>query len=336
MTVYRIAERGYNVFMDRIKVRFGPAGGGPEFYQSGCKKCFETPKWLNNLGLSAYEYQANRGVRINQSDAQRLKQEAESYDIKCSIHAPYFINLVSDDYSKLENSECYILDSMRAAKWIGADKVVFHVGWYGKEISRSDALECVSSALERILEKARQRDLNDILLAPETAGKVTQFGNLSEILKLCGRFPENVVPAVDFGHLHARTLAENKTNDKREQINVNQLGFGFVDDNLPKLKIFQGLIDKESYEDIFNQLEQVLSKKVLEKLHIHFSIVEYCKGGERRHHTLEQEQEIGPRFQPLAEIIAERKLTPTIICESKDKMASDAIILQKRLLTFIK
>lgn len=322
--------------MNEIKTRFGPAGGGPEFYQAGCKKCFETPKWLRSLGLSAYEYQANRGVRINQLDAQRLKQEAEHYDIKCSIHAPYYINLVSDDYDKLENSKGYILDSMRAAKWIGADKVVFHTGWYGKGTNKKDIediLEHVSLAIKQILEKACQKDLSGILLAPETAGKITQFGNLNEILELCKRFPENVVPAIDFGHLHARTLAENKVDDKgKKQTNINQLGFGFADNNLSEPKIFQGLIDKESYEKIFYQLEQALGKEALKKLHIHFSIVECCKGGERKHHTLEQEQEIGPRFQPLAEIITERGLTPTIICESKDKMASDAIILQKRLL----
>ena len=321
--------------MSKIKVRFGPAGGGPEFYQVGCKKCFETPKWLNSLGLTAYEYQANRGVRINQSDAQQLKQESERYDVKCSIHAPYYINLINNDYDKLENSKGYILDSMQAAKWMGADKVVFHTGWYGKELSRKNIVERVNLAIEQILEKAKQRNLGDILLAPETAGKTTQFGNLNEILELCKRFPKNVVPAIDFGHLHARGLAESQSDIKsRGRINVDQLGL-FIDNDVPKPKIFQGLINKESYQEIFNQLNKVLDKEILKKIHIHFSIVEYCKGGERRHHTLKQEQEIGPRFQPLAEIIVEKKLTPTIICESKDKMASDAVILQKRLSKFL-
>lgn len=33
----------------------------------------------------------------------------------------------------------------------------------------------------------------------------------------------------------------------------------------------------------------------------------------------------GPDFRPLAEILAERKLTPTIICESAGTQAEDAI-----------
>ena len=47
---------------------------------------------------------------------------------------------------------------------------------------------------------------------------------------------------------------------------------------------------------------------------------------------IKQENKFGPQFKPLAEIITEKRLIATIICESKNKMASDALILQSRLL----
>lgn len=288
-------------------IRFGPAGGGKEFFHAGYKKSFEAPAWLHNLNLDAYEYQATRGVKISNQLMELFKKEALKYDIQCSLHAPYFINLVSKD--KFINSKNYILESMKAAQCIGAIKVVFHPGWYGN-LNSKDSLENVYSALNQILDDANKQNLDNIILAPETAGKKTQFGNLDEILTLCKKLPQNIIPTIDFGHLHARELVENKYS--------------------------KGLVDKESYYKIFDKLEENLPAKIIQELHIHFSIVEHNKGGEWKHHTLEQEQEIGPFFDPLSEIIFEKNLTPTIICESKDKMASDAIILKKRFVNIKK
>ena len=66
----------------------------------------------------------------------------------------------------------------------------------------------------------------------------------------------------------------------------------------------------------------------MRKIHIHFSHIAYSKAGERYHLTLE-DQEYGPFFEPLAELMAERKMTPVVICESKDQMAEDALELKK-------
>jgi len=283
------------------KIRFGPAGAGLEFYQADYKKQFEIPKWLNSLGLNAYEYQATRGVKINKSTTQALKNSAKRFDIQLSIHAPYFINLASNDLQKKKNSIYYILNSMQAAKWIGSDKVVLHLGWHNKELGEDQVLRNIISALSELLQKAKKQNLDKIKLATETAGKIKQFGNLKEIIAVCKEFPKNIIPAIDFGHLHARM----------------------------KTKGLKGLVNKKAYQKIFKELD--LNKIDIKNLHIHFSIVEHNKGGEFKHHTLKQENKFGPKFKPLAEIIVEKNLKPTIICESRDKMASDALILKSLL-----
>jgi deoxyribonuclease-4 len=51
-------------------------------------------------------------------------------------------------------------------------------------------------------------------------------------------------------------------------------------------------------------------------MHCHFSKIEYTyKTGEKCHHTLD-EAGFGPDFEMLAEVIAEFKLRPVVICET--------------------
>ena len=69
--------------------RFGPAGKPPSF--KGPTP--ETPRFLREESLDALEYQATRGVRIKQEEAEELGRVAKECDVALSIHAPYFINL---------------------------------------------------------------------------------------------------------------------------------------------------------------------------------------------------------------------------------------------------
>ena len=63
-------------------------------------------------------------------------------------------------------------------------------------------------------------------------------------------------------------------------------------------------------------------------LHIHFSKIEYTLKGEVKHLTFD-DTTYGPDFEPLAEVLQELKLEPTIICESKDTMSEDALTMKK-------
>ena len=74
-------------------------------------------------------------------------------------------------------------------------------------------------------------------------------------------------------------------------------------------------IDKLRYDKIKN-------------VHIHFSKIQYGIKGEIRHLTLDDEK-YGPEFEPLAAAINKLRLEPTIICESSEIMAQDALKLKK-------
>ena len=69
----------------------------------------------------------------------------------------------------------------------------------------------------------------------------------------------------------------------------------------------------------------------LKRMHVHFSKIEYTEaGGEQRHLTF-ADTVYGPEFEPLAEQIVRRGLTPFIICESAGTQARDAAEMLKIL-----
>lgn len=275
-------------------IRFGPAGNSNSFYEEGHKSTLEAPAWLAGLGLNAYEYQCGRGVHTGEATARKMAPLFATADIALSIHAPYYINLASEDGSILAKSKIHLLKSMRLARWMGAGLVVFHPGSALKG-ERAPALARACHILQEVLRESASEGLEDILLSPETMGKPSVLGNLEEIIELC-LLGDRVVPTVDFGHLHAA-------------------GGG-------------GFLQREAFGVVLDKIEERLGFGAIRDLHIHFSPIEYTAAGERRHRTT-LEKDYGPPFGPLAELIRERKLSPTIICESDGRQAEDALVYKK-------
>ena len=125
--------------------------------------------------------------------------------------------------------------------------------------------------------------------------KINNLGSLDEVITMCG-LDERMIPCVDFGHIHARTLGSLKGTD--------------------------------DYNAIFDKIENSLGTERARKLHIHFSRIEFTQAGEKKHHTL-KDTEYGPEFEDLARVLAERKAEPVIICESRNRMAEDAVIMKE-------
>ncbi len=272
-------------------IHFGPAGASASFYAQGHKSSLEMPGWLEKMGLNAFEYQCSRGVNISDEMAVKLGLSAADRSIQLSVHAPYYINLSTQDQEMRVKTRGHLLKSLRAARLMGAKIVVFHPG-AGKGDNRRGIFLSAKAFLKEILDEAREEGLAGVSLAPETGGKKNQLGSLEEVLELC-ELGSELVPAVDFGHLHAISGG--------------------------------GLKGKPAFTAVLDLIEQSLGKEYLQNLHIHFSPVEFTGAGEKKHWTT-LETRFGPDFTPLAELIAEKGLTPTVICESAGRQAEDAVI----------
>lgn len=274
-------------------IRFGPSGNSESFYEQGFKSSVQMPAWLAAMGLNAYEYQCNKGVKISEKTSRQIGEEAAKNGIFLSIHAPYYINMASSEKQKRDKSVTYVVETLKVAKWMGARRIVVHTGscsGIGRECALASAIDTLGIALKA----SEERGYSDIIICPEVLGKVNQLGSLEEVLEMCGS-DERLLPAVDFGHLHARGMgALNSPAD------------------------FQAVLDR---------LESSLGSERLKYLHCHFSRIEYTAGGEKKHRRL-KDLEYGPEFEHLAEILIKKKMEPVIICESRDYMAEDALELK--------
>lgn len=276
-----------------LKTKFGPAGNEDAFFKT-YKSSVDAPKYLASLGLTAYEYQCGRGVNISQATAAALGAEAKKHGIEISLHSPYYISMSGADPEKRLKSIDYILQSARAVSWMGGGRVIVHSGSVGKGVSREAALALAKDTLKKALDTLDAEGL-DVTICMETMGKINQLGTLDEVLSLCS-LDERVFPCIDFGHLNARTHGGIKT--------------------------------MRDYEDILDRVDNLLGSFRAKNFHVHFSKIEYSAGGEVRHLRLDN-QIFGPDFEPLAELIAKRNLSLTVICESDGTQASDAKLMRQ-------
>jgi len=84
---------------------------------------------------------------------------------------------------------------------------------------------------------------------------------------------------------------------------------------------------EEDYDRIIYKMIEELGMEKIRNLHIHFSKVEYTKGGEKRHLTF-SDTVYGPEFPPLAKVLKKYGLEPTVVCESDGTMAEDAVTMK--------
>ena len=182
--------------------KFGTAGLSDSYAAKG----FDPQKiaaYTASFGLTAFEYQCGRGVRLAHDKAQALGKAAAAQGITLSVHAPYYISMSSLEEDKRLHSIDYLLQSCALVKALGGRRVIFHSGSCGKQ-SREAALEKALDTMQRAVKACDDAGYGDCILCPETMGKVNQLGTLEEVLTLC-TVDARITPCIDFGHLNART-----------------------------------------------------------------------------------------------------------------------------------
>ena len=178
-----------------MPIKIGPAGIGP------LKEVEKTFEEYMNLGIKSAEIPFTYGVYIRKTeDALKVKTASEKFGISLSVHAPYWINLNSEEKEKVEASKKRILGSCKIADWLTAEKVVFHCGFFGKKSKEESYKNIRDRIIEMKIEIIKKKW--KVKLAPETMGKVNIFGSAEEISKLIR--DTNCSFCLDFAHILAR------------------------------------------------------------------------------------------------------------------------------------
>ena len=268
------------------KLLFGTAGIPISAKGSSTEEGVEE---VRNLGLGAMELEFVRSVNITKQRAPKVKKAAEKNNVALTCHAPYYINLNSLEKVKLKASIYRILKSARIANLCGAWSVCFHPGFYQKSI-KEEAFERVRKSVKE-LSQILKKEKNDIWLRLENTSKIYQFGTFEEILKLSQEF-DNVMPTIDFAHLHARSNGKYNT-----------------------YKEFSGVLEK---------IEKKLGKKGLENMHIHITGIDYGEKGEKRHLNL---KESDLKYRDLIKVLKDFKVKGVAISESPN-IEGDALLVK--------
>ena len=244
---------------------------------------------VKKLGLGAMEMEFVRGIYLSKEKANKINILASKNNVVLSAHAPYYINLNSKELHKIKASKKRILDTARIAHLCGAWSIVFHPGFYLK-MEKEKVYSNIKKNLQEVVETLKSES-NNVWVRPETMGKKSQFGDLKELLQLSSEI-ENVMPCIDFAHLHART---KKTNTYDE------------------------------FCSVLSSVEKTLGKKGLENIHAHISGIEYNNSGERYHLTLKNSD---LKYEELIKAFKDFKVKGVIISESPN-IEQDAILLKK-------
>lgn len=269
-----------------VKLYFGPAG------VPNCapkKDTITGIKTVKELGLDAMELEFVQGVRMSEEKAFEVKEISKKLGIILTVHAPYFINLNTNDREKYKNSIKNIYLSAKIGYLAGAKSVCFHPAYYQNQDANL-VYEKVKGALMEIMEMLNKENIK-IDIRPETMGKPTQFGTLEEVVRLSQEIP-GVKPLVDFAHLHARGLGRFNTYDE-----------------------FYGVL---------NYLRENLGEDILKDLHIHVSGIDYNLKGEKKHLNL---RESDFNFYELLQVLRDINAFGVVICESPN-LEEDAVLLK--------
>jgi len=251
---------------------------------------------IAELGLDGLELGWVRSVRVSEETCQAIKEVALSNDIALSVHAPYYINLNSDD-EEWPKSRKRLMDSAYYGNLAGATDIVFHPGSYFNQ-PREQVLEKAIKRLQGCIDELRSAD-NPVTLRPETMGKSAMVGSLEDTLDMSQAIP-GVKPCLDFAHLHART-GDSSMNTYDEWCQV--------------LEFYAEKLGDNSLHD----------------LHIHLSGIEYGEKGEKEHLPL---NEADIDLQAILKALISHKCAGRILCESPI-LEDDALVIKNTWIELI-
>lgn len=235
-------------------------------------------KILKSYGLDGIELEFVRGVRMSEASQNTVREATANKDFVITAHGPFYVNLNSKEVEKIDASVERILETARMAHSVGAYSITYHAAFYMGH-TPDVVFEQVKKQTQRIIDVVEKEGL-DIWIRPETTGKGTQWGDLDEIINLSKEFKQ-VLPCVDFSHLHARC------------------GGGL-----------------NSYDDFSMMLEKIgneLGQNALDNFHMHLAGIEYSQKGEKRHLIFEESD---MNYKDLLKALKAFNVKGALVCES--------------------
>ncbi len=233
---------------------------------------------VKQMDLDGIEIEFVHGVRMNEASQKAVIDFTSDIKYKVTCHGPYYINLNSLEPEKIDASVLRILETSRMGKKVGAYSITFHAAFYMKQ-QPDNVYNTICKSIEKICSILDEEN-NNIWIRPETTGKGTQWGTLEEIVKLSKEF-KNVLPCVDFAHIHARNNGIYNTYDE--------------------------------FSKMFEYMGNELGSEIFNDFHAHLAGIEYGLKGEKNHLIL---NESDMNYKDLLKVFKAFDVKGVLVCES--------------------
>jgi len=247
-------------------------------------------KRVKELNLDGMELEFVHSIHVKKEKTSEINKVVKENNLIISCHAPYYINLNAQEKPKWHASIQRIVQSAKITYLCNGYSVCFHPAFNMKN-TKEEVYNKVKEAIELILKELKKDDI-EIWIRPETAGKISQFGNINELIKLGEEF-ENVLPCIDWSHLHAVSNGKYNTS--------------------------------EEFGEVLTLMEKKLGRNALDNVHFHCQGVNYNEKGERNHLNL---QESDLNYKDIVKVWKEFKLKGIVVCESPN-VEKDALLLKE-------
>jgi len=230
---------------------------------------------LSEMGLDGLEVEFVHGVRYSPKTREAILNLGDKL---ITHHGPYYINLNAKEEDKIQASITRVLDTARAAKDLGAYSITYHAAFYLGEDSNTVTKKMIER--HKTIVDTLEKEDNNIWIRPETTGKKSQWGNLDEIIELSKNFNQ-VLPCIDFAHMHARENGIYNTYDE--------------------------------FCKILEKLADSLGDVALNNFHGHVAGIEYSQKGEKKHLIFE---EADFNYKDLLRALKKFDIKGALVCES--------------------
>ena len=247
-------------------------------------------KQVKTLNLDGMELEFVHGVYLKKEKTPEINKLVKENNLIITSHSPYYINLNAQDKQKWHASISYITQAAKITYLCNGYSTCFHPAFNMKN-TPEEIYKKVKEAIELILKELKKEDTK-IWIRPETAGKISQFGNLNEVIKLSQEF-DDVLPCIDFSHLHAVSNGKYNTS--------------------------------EEFREVLTLMEKKLGRNALDNVHFHCQGINYNEKGERNHLNL---RESDMNYKDLIKTWKEFKLKGVVVCESPN-VEKDALFLKE-------
>lgn len=194
------------------KLSIGPSGIPLAAAGKGVAQGVET---IRKIGLDAMELAFVQSVYIKTPEkAQEVNTARQKNNVRLSVHAPYYINLNSASRDTLNASIERLFLACKMGGLAGAESVAVHAAFrHGNDSNtiKKKILDACAEINERL-----DAEKITVKIAPEFAGKKTQWGTLEEVMEIAGE--KGISWCMDFGHAHATSNGSLTTRTKFDEI----------------------------------------------------------------------------------------------------------------------